>query len=518
MNNTSRGSSMLIGFAGLAIMLYVLSSVLLTDGNLVGNLCKYLLVAGFVFGLMAPRGTFIVWLIGCGYLDLLKRLMIVSGRMFQDDLFYVLGVAPATFGGIVGGVMMMAFFGKLRLTSRHLGFLVAAASVVVLSALMSLRTGGASLRTLGPDVANAGLYALMLFVIPVLFPDRASVMRLLRLLLIAWLPVAVYGVYQQTHGFQEFEIDYLKTGLSIEIKQLFSDRVRAFSTLNSPTALGTISGGLCAVALILGIKPTPQRGSRMFPLFIALLISLCYGAAMMASTVRTSLMIPIIGLAAAWAFRYRGVTWFLYTSLTLMFALLVLSADFILNRISIWNDLATDNLIARAFGQELTSIGTFSDRLMGFRNILMNPDAYTLFGYGAERGSDPTDPLYNHDLLSNMIVRHGCVPLVLFGLVGFIVLRRLHAAVHRLSVPDDRRLAAAALGISLAIFGASMLSGNVLATFPNNVFFWLLQGVTVMLAFSGEKKAAPARQPMPPSALADSQRFPLRSPQRSGTA
>lgn len=491
MSEPSRGaSSVLVILAGMGLVLYMLTAVLLSEGNLVGQLCRFLLVAGFVMGVLLPRPAFIFWLVGCGYLDLLKRLMIVSGRMFHDDLFYVLGVAPATFAGITAGALLHGLFGGVKLRSAHLGLLAAGCVMVLLSALMSLRTNGMSLRALGPDVANAGLYALLIFVVPALYQNRVSVMRLLRLLLIAWTPVMLYGVYQQVNGFQEFEIDYLKTGMSIEIKQLFSDRVRAFSTLNSPTALGTIAGGLCAMALVLGWRPLSRRQSAALAPPVAWMLALVYAAGMMASTVRTSLMIPVAGIMAAWAFRHRGVTWMLYAVMVLAFALLVLSADFILNRISVWNDLATTGALSRMLGAEMTSIGTFSDRLMGFRNIILNPDAYTWFGYGSERGSDPSDPLYNHDLISNMIVRYGCVPLAVMSLAGFVIARHVHRAVHRARDADDQRLAAACLGVAFAVVAASLLSGNVLATFPNNVVFWLLVSITLMLSMAGVKTAA----------------------------
>lgn len=504
-DSSKAASSALVILGGMGLVLYMLTSVLLSEGNLVGQLCRFLLVAGFVMGVLLPRLTFVFWLIGCGYLDLLKRLMVVSGRMFHDDLFYVLGVAPTTFAGIVAGVLLHGLFGGIKLRSGHLGLIAAGCVMVLLSALMSLRTSGMSLRALGPDVANAGLYALLIFVVPVLYQDRGSALRLLRLLIIAWLPVMFYGVYQQVNGFQEFEIEYLKTGMSIEIKQLFSDRVRAFSTLNSPTALGTIAGALCAIALVLGRRPLNGKERASFALPIAAFVAVVYAAGMMASTVRTSLMIPVAGMMAAWAFRQRGVTWMLYAVMALAFALLVLSADFILNRIAVWNDLATTGALSRMLGAEMTSIGTFSDRLMGFRNIILNPEAYTWFGYGSERGSDPSDPLYNHDLISNMIVRYGCVPLFVMGVAGFLIARHMHRAVHRVQDADDQRLAAACLGVAFAVVAASLLSGNVLATFPNNIVFWLLISVTMMLSMSGVKavkeKTASPQVPVSPAMM-----------------
>ena len=97
----------------------------------------------------------------------------------------------------------------------------------------------------------------MLFVMPVLFPRYEDALRVLRFTLWVFLPVALYGIAQQIDGFQPFEIAYLRTGLSIEIKQLLTNHVRAFSTLNSPTALGAVSAVLVVVCWFLSRLPRP---------------------------------------------------------------------------------------------------------------------------------------------------------------------------------------------------------------------------------------------------------------------
>jgi len=96
------------------------------------------------------------------------------------------------------------------------------------------------------------------------FGSPESVAKFTRFIILAFLPVAAYGIYQQVYGFQEFEIEYLKTpGLTIEIKQLEANRVRAFSTLNSPTSLSVVVCSVAMMALSLALVGNRARAKLM---------------------------------------------------------------------------------------------------------------------------------------------------------------------------------------------------------------------------------------------------------------
>jgi hypothetical protein len=488
MNNNTQGSvPVLTGFVGFGLMLFMLFSILLTEGNQIGYLFKYLLIAGFLLGLLAPRPMLIVWLVSCGYLDFLKRLMVISGRIYRDDLFNVLGVSPMTLAGITCGAFLGGLFGGLKMRPVHLVLLAISGCIILATAAMSIHNTGFSFGSLAPDVANAGLYSLLLFVIPMLFQTREEILRLLRLLTVAWIPVMFYGVYQLAYGYREFEIEYLHTGLSIEIHQLITQRIRPFSTLSAPTALGTVGAGISALALILAFKPESKNLWRPYTWGPAILFALIYLVGMTASTIRTVLMIPVIAMVAAFAFRTRGATRLFYGCIIAGFLVIVFNSAFVLNNLYSWNDMLAHSTVGKVLGADAMNIATYTERLVGFQNVLMNPDAYTLFGYGASRGEDVGDPLYNHDMISNALVRHGIVPLAIVTIFGCWVLVKLHSAL--LVLPqDDKKLAAGLLATSLAMFMGSILSGNVLATFPNNVLLWLLLGAVALLVFDAEKK------------------------------
>ena len=81
--------------------LYAVVSVILTEGNSIGQMCQFLMVAGFLVSLITPRMGFFAWMVFCGYNDLLKRLLVVGGRVSHNDLMWVLGITPAMFAGVV---------------------------------------------------------------------------------------------------------------------------------------------------------------------------------------------------------------------------------------------------------------------------------------------------------------------------------------------------------------------------------------------------------------------------------
>ncbi|MFZ4764467.1 MAG: hypothetical protein ACOYMN_05890, partial [Roseimicrobium sp.] len=469
------------GMVTLLIGLFVTASVLLGSGNQLAALCKYLLVAGFVCGYLFPKGGFVFWMGLCGYTDLLKRLMIVSGRISYNDLYYVLGMPPVMLGGITLAVLSGAFTGRFQLSSGHWKLFFAGCGLVLVSAAMAAKESGGSLGAIVPAIANDGFYAMLIFLLPVLFADAEDATRLCQRLVWIYVPVALYGVYQQVYGFQDFEIAYLKTGLSLEIKQLVADEVRAFSTLNSPTSFSIVCGALCAISLVLGLTPRPSgRGALLQPV-IAGILGLIYVAGLIASASRSAFFVIFVAMAGYFCFRSRTATKLLYAGLVTSFITLVFSAEMLLSNLDALQGQVASATGGGEFAGKMTRVSTFSDRLRGFATLATNPDAYTLFGYGSARGSDPSDPLYSHDIITNNLVTHGLVP-VLFVLVVFALgLSKAHGSILRITDRRHRLLAAGLLALAFSFFAVSVVSGGVISIFPVNVFLWLSFGLLILV-------------------------------------
>ena len=113
--NDGRGSNPFSMMLGLCLALYAIVSITLTQGTSISELCLMLMLGGLLLSLTAPRLAFTLWIISSGYIDLVKRLMVLSGRVSQDDLYYVLGIHPLMLGGITLTLVVGAMLGSAML-------------------------------------------------------------------------------------------------------------------------------------------------------------------------------------------------------------------------------------------------------------------------------------------------------------------------------------------------------------------------------------------------------------------
>jgi hypothetical protein len=483
--NRRRSFGPLLGFAVALASLYVIASILLGRGNQLALLFRYLLAAGFVGALLVPRGALVVCLVFCGYADLLKRLMVVFDRVQYSDLYSVLGIPPVMLLGVTVSVLLGAVTRRLELQKSQWRLFAAACGIMFVGVVLAAREQGVSLGAIAPSIANDGSYAMLIFVVPALFKDTDDMLKLLKILLWCYVPIAIYGIIQQVYGFQEFEIAYLKTGLTLEIKQLYSTEVRPFATLNSPTAFSVVSGMMCVISMVLGFTPRRNGKGRMLGAGAASMLCAIFLGGLIASTSRSALLLLLIGPLGFMCFRSRRGTRWLYASLAASFVTLVLMASVLLSNLGTVQSEIGDITGEGQLASQLSRVGTFGDRLHGFANLATNPEVYTLFGYGIERGSDERDPLYSHDMVSNVLVTHGVVALLLMASVGGVALMRMHRRVLKLRDRHHRLLAAGFMSIALSVFALSAISGSVIGTFPVNTILWLCFGL-LMLVYQSE--------------------------------
>jgi len=476
--------------------LFAIVSIMLGEGNTLANVFLYLIIGTCGLAVIAPRTAFFVFLVTCGYVDLFKRLMVVSGRVSMDDLYYVLGLAPALLSCIILSVLVRGIIGGIPMTKHHAWLFVSGCGVVVINAFLSYLDTDHSIGKVLQGTANGGLYGMLIFVVPMLFKDEDDVLYLFKFLLWTYAPVGFYGIIQKIWGFQDFELAYLMTGLSIEIKQLFTDRVRAFSTLNSPTSLGAISAAFVTLPFYLWTVKTAKGTRRVIPLGLAVVFSAIFLGSLAASTSRTGLIMVAVMAAGIVAFRTRSGTAIFYAIAGGVFATLLLGARFFQDRLE-WMTFKLTEKFGGSVSAETINVNTFSDRLQGFATVLTNPDAYTWFGYGAGRGTDPRDPLYNHDLLSSTLVRYGAVPLFVLVIVTIGFLLWTHGQLLSLRDRRRRNICAAMLALAMSFFAISITSGNVLSIFPVNTFFWLAVTATIVIVGADARANAPAAKEAP---------------------
>ncbi|MES2595847.1 MAG: hypothetical protein V4662_10950 [Verrucomicrobiota bacterium] len=475
--NDGRGANPFSMMLGLCLALYAIISITLTHGNSISELCFMLMLGGLLMSVAAPKPAFTLWIISSGYIDLVKRLMVLTGRVNQSDLYYVLGIHPLMLGGITLSLMVSGMMGRNRLGTADLQRFAAALGFMALAAVMSGREKGFHIGSMAADVANTGLYAMLLFVVPLLFKDMEHVLRLLRLVVITYTPVAIYGIIQQFVGFQDFEIEYLLTGLSIEVKQLMTNEVRAFSTLNSPTALGFGCGACIIFCYILGWHRDQKAARFQFPKLIILLMMAAFLGGLASATMRSAFVLLPVGLLGSWLFSARSRTRLFYGTISLGFVALVASSKWLLQVLPQAMATMYDLSGGSAFMSQMLRVGTYYERLMGFSNCLANPAAYTLFGYGPDRGRDYGDEFMNHDPLSTILIRYGAPALFITILALGLALRLAHRSVLRLPEGGSRRAGSLLLSVPLGFMVATVLQGNVFGTFPLNLMTYLCLGL-----------------------------------------
>ena len=231
-------------------------------------------------------------------------------------------------------------------------------------------------------------------------------------------------------------------------------------------------------------------------------------------------MIPV-GMAATLLFHSARRLTVFYACITAGFVTLVLSSEWLLQKLPAAMESMAQMAGHSEFAGQILRVGTYSDRLIGFSQVLANPKAYSLFGFGHERGGLDDPEFYNHDPLSTLLVRYGVIALAVLLMSGAFVVRHYHKCVWRVGDPASLRAAKLILSIPLGFLVASVLQGSVFGTFPLNLFTFLCLGMVESLT---DHAGSPAPKPLPtPPMPVLLQRLPMvplgrRTPLQSGSA
>ena len=427
-------------------------------------------VVFFFIAAVSPRAGFIILLFLCAYSDLLKRMLVFWGDLSFEQVSYVLSGAPVVVAGLSVSVVTRWAFHRLQLGVRELLILVGILIAMALNFLLAHREGAGALEAF-KQAANNGLYLILAPVALKLIERPEQIGKFLLTARWMFIPVAAYGVFQAIFGLADFEMEYLRSGLTIMVKELWDARPRPFSTLNSAHALGT----LAAAFAVLSLYPILVRRSQR-ALFTEKIKSiglfLLYLAASLVSLARTAIIVWVVGLFAFWCFRSRWRTKVFYWVCVAAFAGLLAASPYILDHIAEW-DPANDQQSA-IVGQALR-IQTYVERLRGFVNLTRSTDMYSLFGLPEEQKA--TETTYNHDPISSLLVDFGVVGLVAALAVVFFGLRAIHSRLLAFPPGENRDTVVLLTAINVGWLASHVLFHGVITTFPVNAFFWLFIGM-----------------------------------------
>ena len=464
------------------VVIATMVSILSGGGNALGELSQRFAIGGLVIGILAPRPALFVLFIVSGYLDLFKRLLLFDGSLGMLDLIYVLSISPAIQLGICGGVVIQWALGKIR--PRKIDF-IAVGAVVAMIALSFFREALTSgMMGAMQSVAQGSAFMTSVFLVPLLVRNRKEMEKLLKVIVMAYLPVAIYGIYQAFAGLSNFEIAYLESGYTIQIKQLMDVRPRPFSTLNAPSTLGTICAYVGVLALALRVLPKPYRKVGSGEKIMLTLIALLYFFTNIVILSRLPNIVWFGTIFTTIIFLRPKATLAVYISAVIGFFILIFNAETLIPKLNGY----TSSLLA-VFGDSDAALqtfrmGTLGSRFGGYANLLNGKELgfYTAFGQGFKSESFLNDEgLNSHDMIGEFILNYGLVPFVIVLFLGVIFLRKAHSWAWRRGYASDRKVYVYFLSLIFWTMVLGVLGGNIVAVFPVSLFIYSFIGLLLSM-------------------------------------
>lgn len=479
--------------AFLIIGLFILIDVLTGQGNSLANTYLYAAIGGLILGIASPKAAIFPILILSVNVDLLKRLMVVYGYTSEQDLYWIMGLAPLMLAGVVFNLVMSHLTGKRLLAPNYQLLFVIATILCVLMTAGTVLAMGISGRALG-NAINGGLYWYLIFVVPVLFGSVEERAKLLRFIVVLFIPVAGYMYYHYYIGLNQFEIDYLESGLSIEVRVLsqnFGDLsgkdggMRGFSTMSGASVVSTMLSTLILLAMT-PLKPGRGHLLRFKTLLPRIGIALLFMTAAYFTMTRKGWFCGVAAVAAYWAFRTQITTLLAYGAAIFTFIGVVLASPAIVEY-RLLDDL--EGSLRRTFkpddaaGQKAFILGTMYDRFRGWAN-LTEPEIWTPFGFKAagmenELDKETATRMWGHDITVDLLIRLGYVPLFFLGIGGVFATYWFHS--NLLSMPRyslERKVALLCFAMAIGISFGAFANANQLKAFPQNLYAFLFLGIT----------------------------------------
>ncbi len=458
------------------LVVFMVSGFIFASEN---PIAKFAMLIGgilMVVGTVQPRGMLVVLVPITFYLDGVKRLLVLTGKTGLDDVTSVLAIAPlAAIGIVIGCVIRRIFYRKRSEAVERLTIFAALGAFVAFGGMEAFTAGNLlyGLRT----VANSTVYFLLPWAVLQCFRTREEIERFLKFCVIAGVPVALYGVWQYLFGLTDFEMSYLRSGLTMTGVNLDDVRPRPFSTLSSPHAYSNVM--MFMLPLSLHFTSAWMRRRRNWK---ANIISLIYVTALLLSMGRGAVFAALGMVIFARLFCSRTGVAVAYSFSAFCLGGLVLFAQQIQNAIEKLQSFLPAN---SDWQQQAFRLGTFSDRLIGYQNILSNPSAWPLFanplkfqvtefGYG--------DQEFSHDLFSQMILRIGAIPVFVGVGVALYILWRAHRSILRLPAGKEQiRPLAARLMAIIVVFLLSQAAGAGITVFPMNFWMGIFTGLLAVI-------------------------------------
>ena len=479
------------------VALILVTNAFTSGGNTISYFAKYALIASFFIGLQAKKTALYILVLMTGYLDMLKRVMIIDARVGLVDLYYVLGMAPILLAGITCGLVLRYTF-KNEWREGEWKLLLVSCVLFVILALSQLGSG-LSASTLG-QMANDGAYLFLLFVVASLIRGTEDIRKLMFFIVFVFIPVALYTFWQAKVGLSDFEYNYLLSGLSLEARQLDERIFRPFSTMNAAGNLSTMMGILAVACFYIGFGYLGRVSFLTRAIFWAMVPMFCYAAYLTFSRGGWVCAMASFGAVMMFGSRFRTI---LFYSVGLIAAILIVAFAGVMVKEDTMAKVTGAMLGKTQTDEEfmVKKVGTFTSRLESIDLTLRESKRWRPFGVVVEgvtesefgRDQRGYNPYYVHDGFSFLLLKFGYIPVAIICVLGLVLLFKTHQGLLQLDLAT-RRPALLLWGLVLGIgvgFSANLAQ---LKTFPINVYFYLFGSLVYVLIRSGRSVRVTAEE------------------------
>jgi hypothetical protein len=462
-----------INALGLCLALIMVMSFLSGGGNEIGGLLKFLSLGALLFTLYSPVFGFWTLILSIGYIDLLKRMLVLGNHINFDDVTALLAFPP-----ILCVIIFISILGKDILRRQFTKFdkqlLVTCGFLLVIMSGYAI-SGAEGILGILKTLANALGYVFLVYIVPKLFTTSVDITKMVKSIVILFIPVAVYGVIQKEVGLADFEIQYLMTGFSLESRILNGQDFRFFSTLNSSQNLAKFGAMMSALVFMMPSKSEINQ-QKFFSIPVKIFLGILFFYAAFISGARTGLIMGIVAMMVFYIYQSKLLTIGSYTLGVIVAIIVVFSAESIvkekkLNQLSEW----LYKIKPESF-EYSTNIATMTSRFIGFSHW-KNPDFWRPFGYYFS--DEDYELLFpTHDSFSSLILKFGYLPVMILSAGIACFLFKFHKNLFKFRHLGKEKFVFSGL-VFCVVFGA--LSTDNFRTFPINVMFYLFMGCYITI-------------------------------------
>ncbi len=464
--------NVLLMLGGIVFSAIVVFFIISAPGNVVGNAYKLLLPVAFLLGLAAPRAAFFVVVLCTAYIDLFKRFMVFDLSMQVTDLYFILGIPPMICIGIATGIISSYLLRWRKVGKGDIKLLLIGIGLsVVFGAITVLGKQGAQ------PLVNNTVYPTLCFSVPILFPSREELMKLFRFIIIAFVPVALWGLKQSFFGLSEFELRYTYSGMTTVSDVLWDVALRPFSTMASEGQL-SLAMSYCAVLVFaFPLVNSYEKKFQPFVFWICVALFILFVTAGILSLKRIPVVIWMVAIVGSYFFATRFKTLLFYGTLAGFGYLLVFFGFDIIQSI---NRSTKEMSQSSAEASILLRTGTFTSRLNAFA-MLRQSSSYSLFGIPWHKRTEQQKHI--HTWFANFLLDYGAIGLGSL-MVGFVIFMGLvHAQGWRAPPGAWKALYVLLSALLVAILTAITFGSNAFMAFPSNFYIYFTISSILLLLF-----------------------------------